>query len=126
MIDRNYGHLARDGREHGILLLDELSAGQRPFARRAAALGQPGWARYSRATGLVFFAAFAGIAAGSGREAFTTAFDVAVVFAFTWISTRAARTLTRRDGVDVETRSLSVPDMTVRPNRTHNANPVQA
>src|SRR6266498_3068820 len=30
MIDRHYGHLARDGREHAIRLLDELSAGQRP------------------------------------------------------------------------------------------------
>jgi hypothetical protein len=30
MIDRDYGHLARDGREHAIRLLAELSAGQRP------------------------------------------------------------------------------------------------
>jgi integrase len=30
MIDRHYGHLARDGREHAIRLRDELSAGQRP------------------------------------------------------------------------------------------------
>jgi len=30
MIDRHYGHLARDGREHAIRLLDQLSAGQRP------------------------------------------------------------------------------------------------
>ena len=30
MIDRHYGHLACDGREHAIRLLDELSAGQRP------------------------------------------------------------------------------------------------
>jgi hypothetical protein len=30
MIDRHYGHLARDGSEHAIRLLDELSAGQRP------------------------------------------------------------------------------------------------
>jgi hypothetical protein len=30
MIDRHYGHLARDGRDHAIRLLDELSAGQRP------------------------------------------------------------------------------------------------
>jgi integrase len=30
MIDRHYGHFARDGREHAIRLLDELSAGQRP------------------------------------------------------------------------------------------------
>ena len=30
MIDRHYGHLARDGREHAILLLVELSAEERP------------------------------------------------------------------------------------------------
>jgi hypothetical protein len=30
MIDRHYGHLARDGREHAIRLLDELCAEQRP------------------------------------------------------------------------------------------------
>jgi hypothetical protein len=30
MIDRHYGHLARDGREHAIHLLRRLSAGQRP------------------------------------------------------------------------------------------------
>ena len=30
MIDRHYGHLARDGREHAIRLLDELSPGERP------------------------------------------------------------------------------------------------
>jgi len=30
MIDRHYGHLVRDGREHAMRLLDELSAGQRP------------------------------------------------------------------------------------------------
>ena len=30
MIDRHYGHLARDGREHAIRLLDGLSAGKRP------------------------------------------------------------------------------------------------
>jgi hypothetical protein len=30
MIDRHYGHLARDTREHGIRLLDELSTGKRP------------------------------------------------------------------------------------------------
>jgi hypothetical protein len=30
MIDRDYGHLARDGREHAIRSLDERSAGQRP------------------------------------------------------------------------------------------------
>jgi hypothetical protein len=30
MIDRHYGHLARDGRDHAIRLLDELNGGQCP------------------------------------------------------------------------------------------------
>jgi hypothetical protein len=30
MTDRHYGHLARDGREHAIRLLDQLSGGKRP------------------------------------------------------------------------------------------------
>ncbi len=30
MADRHYGHLARDGREHAIHLLGELSVGKRP------------------------------------------------------------------------------------------------
>jgi hypothetical protein len=30
MTERHYGHLARDGREHAIRLLDQLSAEQRP------------------------------------------------------------------------------------------------
>jgi integrase len=30
MINRHYGHLARDGREHAIRLLDDLSHGERP------------------------------------------------------------------------------------------------
>ena len=32
MIDRHYGHLARDGREHAIRLLDQLSTEQPPWA----------------------------------------------------------------------------------------------
>src|SRR5256885_771818 len=37
------------------------------FARRFASLGQRGWAIYSAATGVLFFAAFFGIAAGSNQ-----------------------------------------------------------
>jgi hypothetical protein len=33
MIDRHYGHLARDGREHAITLLDALNA-RRPVDAR--------------------------------------------------------------------------------------------
>ena len=39
MIDRHYGHLARDGREHAIRLLDELSARQTSTGGRWWTLG---------------------------------------------------------------------------------------
>ena len=41
MIDRHYGHLARDGRDHAIRLLDELGAGQRPRWRLVDAAWTP-------------------------------------------------------------------------------------
>jgi hypothetical protein len=55
MIDRHYGHLARDGREHAIRLLDDLNApavdvrgrrvdagkrGRRPTGQRNTALSR--------------------------------------------------------------------------------------
>ena len=66
------------------------------FARRYFALKQRGWAAYSIATGVIFFAAFFGIASGSqggpATVAFVTiAFSVAVVLAWAWISITAAR-----------------------------------
>jgi hypothetical protein len=74
------------------------------FARRFAALGQRGWAAYSVATGVVFFAAFVGIAAGPHQEgahvgfvdaAFVNlAFTIAVVLGWAWISVMAARLMT--------------------------------
>ncbi len=70
------------------------------FARRFAALGQWGWAAYSVATGVVFFAAFFGIASGSSNPVIVLSFVVAVVLAWAWLSTMAARLmpeLTRRD-----------------------------
>lgn len=65
------------------------------FARRFATLGERGWAAFSAATGVVYFAAFFGIAAGSqqGGAVLTLvvlAFTVAVVLAWAWISAVAA------------------------------------
>jgi hypothetical protein len=52
MIDRHYGHLARDGREHAIRLLDELSAGQRPpWTLVDAAWTSKSWGDASRDNG---------------------------------------------------------------------------
>jgi hypothetical membrane protein len=70
------------------------------FARRFARRGQRGLAVYSVATGALYLAAFAGIAAGSnGPRAVMTAvilaFTVAVVLGWAWIS--VLTTLVRRD-----------------------------
>jgi len=66
------------------------------FARRFAALRQPRWAAYCVATGILFFAAFFGIATGSQQGAATLAFvnlafSVAVVLGWAWVSAMAAR-----------------------------------
>ena len=68
------------------------------FARRFAAQRLRGWAVYSVATGVFFFAAFVGIAAGSNSVgAITTfvilAFTVAVVIGWAWVSMMAAKLL---------------------------------
>jgi hypothetical protein len=73
------------------------------FARRFAALKQRGWAIYSVATGVLFFAAFFGIAAGSQQGEATVAvvniaFSVAVVLGWTWISLMAARLMRELKG----------------------------
>ena len=71
------------------------------FARRFAAQRLWGWAVYSVATGVFFFAAFVGIAAGSNSVgAITTfvilAFTVAVVIGWAWVSAMAAKLLIER------------------------------
>ncbi len=85
------------------------------FARRFAALGQRGWAAYSIATGVIFFAAFFGIATGSQQGgatlAFVTiAFTVAVVLGWAWVSAMAARLMAELAGAksqnEFESRTL--------------------
>ena len=68
------------------------------FARRFSALRERGWARFSAATGVLYFAAFFGIAMGSqqGGAVLTLVvlvFTVAVVLAWAWISAVAVRLL---------------------------------
>jgi hypothetical protein len=68
------------------------------FARRFAAQGEGGWAAFSTVTGVLYFAAFFGIAGGSqqGGAVLTLvvlAFTVAVVLAWAWLSAVAVRLL---------------------------------
>jgi hypothetical protein len=70
------------------------------FARRFVNFHQPGWAVYSAVTGVLYLAAFVGIAAGSGQGpadvAFVNiAFSVAVVLGWAWISAMAAHAANR-------------------------------
>jgi uncharacterized membrane protein YfcA len=44
------------------------------------------WKTFSIATGILFFAGFAGIASGSGSRALTVAFYFAVLLAWTWLT----------------------------------------
>ena len=56
------------------------------FARRFSARGQTGWARFSAITGVLFVAAFLGVATGSSSPGIVVSFGLAVVLAFTWIT----------------------------------------
>jgi hypothetical protein len=56
------------------------------LGRRFARKGQPGWAAWSRATGVVFLAAFVGIASGSSQPIVIVGFTAAVIAAFAWLA----------------------------------------
>lgn len=66
------------------------------MARRFASVRQRGWAAYSRATGVIFLAAFVGIAVGSGQSWSVLGFWIGVVVAWTWIAALAAKLVTER------------------------------
>jgi hypothetical membrane protein len=66
------------------------------MARRFASRRQRGWAAYSIATGVIFFAAFVGIATGSGQPWSVIGFWIGVVVAWAWISAMAVKLLTQR------------------------------
>ena len=75
------------------------------FARRFATQNPRGWAVYSVATGVIFFAAFVGIAVGSNSVgAITTfvilAFTAAVVLGWAWLSAMAMWLLNGRSSVN--------------------------
>jgi hypothetical protein len=59
--------------------------------RAFAAEGARGWAVYSRVTGVVFLAGFAGVASGSHGALTTLPFAAAVVLAWSWITALSVR-----------------------------------
>jgi len=65
------------------------------LARRFAGLGERGWATYSVATGVLFFAGFFGIAAGNQIPGVSLVFAVAVVIGWGWVSAVSARAMVK-------------------------------
>jgi hypothetical protein len=55
-------------------------------ARRFTAEGRPGWARYSRATAVVFLAGFVLVAAGGGARVANLGFTAAVTLTWAWMT----------------------------------------
>lgn len=80
-------HLLCGGIGFSCLITACLVAG-RAFAAR----GNRGWALYSRVTGVVFLAAFAGIASGSQGVWTTLPFTAAIILAWSWITALSVRT----------------------------------
>jgi hypothetical protein len=66
------------------------------LARRFASRKQRGWAVYSLASGVIFFAAFVGVATGSGQSWSVIGFWIGVLVAWAWIWALALSLLTDR------------------------------
>ena len=60
------------------------------LARRYVAERRPGWAVWSRLTGVLFLAGFALVAAGGGNRLANLGFTAAVILVWAWMSTVAA------------------------------------
>lgn len=74
-------HLATGGLGFLCLIAACLVLGSR-FARR----DEKGWAAFSRVTGVLFLAAFVGIASGIASPTVVLAFSAAVVLAWAWLA----------------------------------------
>ena len=74
-------HLVCGGVGFGCLIAACLVIGRR-FRRQ----GQPGWAWFSRITGVLFLAGFGGVVSGATSPGVNLAFTAAVVLAWTWLS----------------------------------------
>lgn len=61
------------------------------FARRFARQGRQSWARFSIVTGVVFLAAFGGLASGSGSPVVVVAFWGALLLAWSWLGALAVQ-----------------------------------
>jgi hypothetical protein len=73
-----------------------LIAASLVMARRFASQGHRGWATSSIGAGVLFFAAFVGVATGSGQTWSVIGFWIGVLFIWAWLSALAVKLLTER------------------------------
>jgi len=66
------------------------------MARRFASQGLRGWAIYSVGSGILFFAAFVGVATGSGQSWSVIGFWIGILFIWAWIWALAMKLLNER------------------------------
>ncbi|MFC9687811.1 DUF998 domain-containing protein [Kribbella sp. NPDC056951] len=89
----DYAEISARGMGHfvaGTIGFGGLIAACLVVARHYRSIGRRGLARFSTATGILFFAAFAGLSGGAGSRPTIIAFDLAVVLAWTWLAVVSA------------------------------------
>jgi len=89
----DYAEVSTRGMGHfvaGSIGFTGLIAACLVVAAHYRSIGRTAFSRYSAATGILFFGAFAGLSAGAGSRATIIAFDVAVILAWTWIAALCA------------------------------------
>ena len=85
----DYAEISSRGMGHfvaGTIGFSGLIAACFVFGAHFRAVGRRTFARFSVVTGILFFAAFAGLSAGAGSRPTIIAFDLAVILGWTWIT----------------------------------------
>jgi hypothetical protein len=89
----DYAEVSTRGMGHfvaGSIGFTGLIAACLVVAAHYRSIGRTAFSRYSAATGILFFGAFAGLSAGAGSRPTIIAFGVAIILAWTWIATLCA------------------------------------
>jgi hypothetical protein len=86
----DYAEISTRGMGHfvaGSIGFSGLIAACLVVAAHYRSIGRRALARFSTITGILFFTAFAGLSAGAGSRPTIIAFDLAVILAWTWLTT---------------------------------------
>jgi Protein of unknown function (DUF998) len=89
----DYAEISTRGMGHfvaGSIGFTGLIAACLVMAAHYRSIGRTAFSRYSAATGILFFGAFAGLSAGAGSRPTIIAFGIAVLLGWTWIATICA------------------------------------